>query len=1305
MIYSDLLIEFSSFDLDNDLENPAEGGRGFNPAGPEDPVGGGCKLRIPGFKDSPQSVPTNPPGGNPDDPPVIAGGGCPGPAIEPQYYQYIRNPSLQRNPQPMAAQYGTALAYKYSASDSTERLTLDWVDDGQGNAVRRLFVTDAATGVIYEFEDYAGSSTFYGAKWRIIRFFFGPYASPDWERRYIYDSTGGGHGGMIESVDERGVRTFYEWTDLGTQTPMWRITKISKAQPVGASWGSYDWSQLDVNLEYDSAGYLVAIVRKPRLVRHDVTNKSGDGNLNAQAETIAPITRFAYDSSFPLKRPLKAVYEDLDGGGTDPTFSDCRLIVSYTYDSTPGADPFRVVSKTTGPDRNNNYVTDTYAYPSSTVTTWTDPLGVVREYTHERFGNDWTDPETSQTYSLKHLPESRRVTKYKVTDPGTIRQGYFQHSTKVTTFAYGSCGCGAPEVIIDPKGVKYQWSYDPATGRPLSLTVTGVGGAVSRTWTWTYEPSSAHYRIRNRLKSVTDPTNYQWTYHRAATTAGSSLSIKSGSTTLYSSETNKFGHPLWIEGESFSIDGGGSSKGRVEFVYGTSPAAVDYWLLKEEKRVGASPVIKGEYTYEGPGYLKTYKDAKGRITTLTSNYNGQPVSVTLPVTQSGYVTSAGGLPTYGGQVDLEYNLRGRVSVVRAKAYQKDGSAYAKADVEQRFLYDGMGRLAYRKVDQGTLSTAGAQWSVTTYDYDPAGRPLGVAKTNGESTAFEIDGYGLPYRVLEKINGGQTRVRKYGFDENGNLLEVKRSKILGQPYSEQTVSFVVDAYGRLEKTNYPDGTVVERDFDKSDRLMEVRLKSGTSSVAKSVFTYDSIAKRLVEVMDIITAGNKTRKRIYAYNGALLSRITDNDTTRSKSFFHDGFGRTLRVVDSLLGSGSGNEFIREYDIDDTVKTVLEKVIKNQGQAGNVTETYKKSYQYDAWGRLILAQDWGDLAQNPTAPLTETRFGRDSIDNLVWTKRPKASSTTDDSQVVELSHDALGRVLQQIIHPRKGSSLNSITLGTVYNDNPGNGLATTISKTDGLGHLSEYDYDYGGRLTQRRLPGHGSGGKTWTYSYDVEGRLLQWVDGNSATVKLGYDSVGRLDVRYLSTMGAQALSAMCTNETFAYDNISRRNQAKTFQYVWPDSQGPNPAANLLVQIDWSVDALGRKISESFGFGDDPQHLPMVTKTFASTWSFGGNKEDFGFRRGLSTPNGFSMSFTPDNIGRLSQTSLSGNGLTNLGLAEYRFAGARPVNRIHRLWSGSNRFETNYLQRPGIPVSSRNQVRNRHNERSHDLFADPDP
>jgi len=1264
---------YSSFELDNDVDNPALGGRNFPEVGPQNPLGFGWVLMLDDYMRPPVPVPDceyNPlqPACNPEEWvfPWPVGPGVP--------LNYGGSSVGQRTPRAVTVAGLQLTAYDYTPIDGTDRLSFDWVDIGNV-ATPRIFIK-RNYGITYEFEGY-GSTQIDQMKWRMIRAYRGDWAAPDWERRYVYDSSAG-HGGLIQIVDPRGVRTDLTWTQVTVgQGTQWRITQVSQQAPLGAdpSWSGYSWSSMDVTLEYDQ-GYLVAVKHQPRTVRHDVTGKTGDGTLDP-ALSLEPIQRFAYDPASPLiQKPLTQVYEDLDGGSHQPDFSDCRLLVSYVYQDNQGSNlPWRVGQKNTGPDAAGVYALDTFAYDDvNKRCTWTDDNGVQRIYTHTNLGAVFNHNNTN--YTVQHLPGNHAVTRYEVKDPNSPRGGYYQYASRVTTFDYVNCSCGAPSTIVYPNGLKYLWEFDSdKRGLPTKLTVTESGGANTRVWTWAYYDRSAHHKIRDQLQSSTDPTSYT-IYHQYSVNNGVlQITDRVGGisgTVLGQSEYNDYGQPVWIERESFSVEGGGNSKGRVELEYGTNPTLSDFQLLKAAKRVHGSTSLTESFTYEGPGYLTSTTDAKGRTTLVQNNYMGWPTRLTLPTTKSGYVSGTGGMPTYSGQIDLEYDLRGQMSVMRQTASTKDGGTYSKGAVEIRRLYDGLGQLVAQKVDRADLGSSTQDWMVTTYTYDGGGRPLAVTDPTGKVTAYEIDGYNLPYRILEDVGAGAIRIRKFGFDVNGHLQEVVSSPIQGQPYSNQKLTFTLDGYGRRTQMTYPDGRLVEYVLDGASRVDMIKLHK-VSEVARSSLTYDAITKRLTKVLDTIVATGKTRQKDYVYNGPLVSRVSDRDTGRSQSFFYDGFARTVRSVDNLLAAGSGNEVIREYDSDDTIKSVQEKVIKDLGQS-TVTETFKKVYAYDDWSRLILIQDYGDMGQNPSAPLTETRIARDSLGNVVWTRGPKTGTSADDSQETDYTYDALGRVLQQLIHPRKGSTVNPISLLTSYSDGPSAGLSMTVTKRDGLGHTSQYDFDYGGRVVQRRLPGSGSGQKTWTYSYDVEDRLLQWVDGNGATVKLGYDSLGRLDKRYLGTMGAQALSALCTNETFAYDDLSRRNEAKTFQYVWPDSQGPSPSASLLVQAGWTLDALGRKTAESFGFGDDPQHQPLTTKTFNSSWGFASNKEDFGFRRGLTTPNGFSLTFTPDNIGRLSQASLSGNGLTNLGLAEYRFAGSRPVNRIHRLWSGSNRFETNY-------------------------------
>lgn len=145
-------------------------------------------------------------------------------------------------------------------------------------------------------------------------------------------------------------------------------------------------------------------------------------------------------------------------------------------------------------------------------------------------------------------------------------------------------------------------------------------------------------------------------------------------------------------------------------------------------------------------------------------------------------------------------------------------------------------------------------------------------------------------------------------------------------------------------------------------------------------------------------------------------------------------------------------------------------------------------NAWDRMVRAEFWGSAST-----LQFTRHsGYDSFNNPTWSKDGVGKETVR-------AYDTAGRLVDQWLHQRTFSAA-SVHLGRSYNDAPSDPLLSAIlTRTDGVGNVSEYRYDLLGRLVDRRLPGYTSGltEKQWLYEYQTQ--LVGLRSGVTATARL--------------------------------------------------------------------------------------------------------------------------------------------------------------------------------------------------------------
>ncbi len=481
----------------------------------------------------------------------------------------------------------------------------------------------------------------------------------------------------------------------------------------------------------------------------------------------------------------------------------------------------------------------------------------------------------------------------------------------------------------------------------------------------------------------------------------------------------------------------------------------------------------------------------------------------------------------------------------------NGTAYVALESEPNYttfpkatyIYDAVGRLLTTTAPGGFVSsTSYSDWLITATD------------ANGNVVKRTQDAFGRLTKV-EEINGSSTYTTDYQYDVVGNLTKVTDAGVNG---ARNETTLVYDSLGRKTSMDDPDMGVWSYTYDKIDNL-----KTQTDARGAIItFTYDPINRLTLKAYTTVPSGVTNPGNVtYTYDVATtnttanfakgrLKKVDDGNGTGSAEFEYDAFGRLIKEVKTITGSGAGTHTVqRAYDLLGRLTLLTypggdTAAYAYTGQGGIATLTYQPvggsaktivtNMDYDASGRITAmaygnnttttysynatTQRLAELTTFPTAspqsPIQKFTYMFDDVGNV--------ESITDlvGSNDQSFTYDPLNR-LTQAIGPYGTSSYQYNAIGNMTSKEnvtltyPASGATSirphaVISTLDGW----TFNYDANGNLIDKRQT---SGGGTCaaypstctdaqTLKYDADNRMIESTNVGrtvSITLAAGWNS----------------------------------------------------------------------------------------------------------------------------------------------------------------------------------------------------------
>ncbi len=676
------------------------------------------------------------------------------------------------------------------------------------------------------------------------------------------------------------------------------------------------------------------------------------------------------------------------------------------------------------------------------------------------------------------------------------------------------------EAVGKPEQRITTFTYDPASGNPLSKTITSNAGSYSRTWSSTYT-TAADGTLPNLLKSVNGPrldvadiTTYGYYPNGDLKTITNALAQV---TTITAYDPN--GRPQSL------TDANGLITDLTYYPRG--------WLKTRSVGSAASGYLTTTYDYDFVGQIKKATLPDGSF--LAYDYDG-----------AHRLTRIG--DTLGNKI--EYTLDNMGNRIAENSFDPQG-ALAKTHARE---FDALSRLLK------DIGGSNPLIQFSTFGYDANGNLTSATDALARTTTQSYDELDRLTKVTDPFNG-TTAPTLYAYNAQDQLSQVTDPKGLN-------TSYTYNGLGEMLTQTSPDTGITSFTYDTAGNL---KTKTDARNVT-ATYSYDAL-NRVGAIAYPAVGSDPAETVTYSYdvcaNGkGRLCTLTDKSGTTS--YTYDLFGRitaksqTIGAVTQTIGYAYNSVGQLASVTTPAGKSVTYAYQNNQPVAMAVN------------GTIVLDQ----AVYKPFGPISGWRWGNSTTSQpnfhvRAYDKDYRASSVTSD----RVGAGSLTRnytwsdvsTISAITDP--ASAANSFTYGYDTLDRLSNAVAAGASPAT-FGY--SYDGD-GNRLTQTTAAG------TTIYAYPATNNRLASLSGATVKT-YQYDAVGNLTNDGLNTWSyggnnrpTQVSNATATTQFFinALGQRVKKSGAGTDKHFVYDEAG---------RLWGEYDNSGNLIAETIWFNDLP-------------------------------------------------------------------------------------------------------------------------
>ncbi|WP_051450137.1 RHS repeat-associated core domain-containing protein [Actinospica robiniae] len=552
-------------------------------------------------------------------------------------------------------------------------------------------------------------------------------------------------------------------------------------------------------------------------------------------------------------------------------------------------------------------------------------------------------------------------------------------------------------------------------------------------------------------------------------------------------------------------------------------------------------------------------------------------------------------------------------------------------------------------DDIAAAARGETIAVSIFEYDDAGRLVGLRDESGRPQVFEYDDhdrliawtdrlgfrYGYVYdeqgRVTAGLGDGGVLDSMFEYDEAARRTTVTDS--LGQP-----MEYHYDAHYRVVRTVDAIGGTTTCEFDARGRMT-----ANTDEIGRTTRTqYDEHGQPLVVARpdgSILSFSYTAQRQV--------EKITDRGLTACR-FEYDERGNIVAITDlfGFVERRTYNEEGRLTSVTDPAGHTRAYICNSAGLVTAVTDQLGRTSHtaYDAYGRIVAITDVQGV----------TEFYRLSLDGnlLEWVHGDGSRET--------FGYDAEGNLVEHV---------DPIGASTRFTIGP---FATMTERVNPDGDVHRFRYD-----TELQLIAHSHGDLEWTYRYDTAGHLIGETDYNGRSLTYRRDQADQLleidDGRgHVTGFGYGLLGELIRRQDadgaateFEYDDLGRAIRVRS---AW--APGSTLGALSSSTIEYGYDRAGRLVRET-----------------VDGFTTGRGYDELGRRVTRTLPSGIISTVGFDQLEQPAEVSVGDHrirfGYDVLGREVTRFLDAGAV--LSQSWDASGRLNRQRLwsERSGGPAT----------------------
>jgi RHS repeat-associated protein len=524
---------------------------------------------------------------------------------------------------------------------------------------------------------------------------------------------------------------------------------------------------------------------------------------------------------------------------------------------------------------------------------------------------------------------------------------------------------------------------------------------------------------------------------------------------------------------------------------------------------------------------------------------------------------------------------------------------------------------------------------TTYVYDGRGHETSETNALGDATTYEYDAVGHPVKVIYP----DTSYVQFTYDLGGRRTKVKDAR-------GNETNFAYDVANRLTSVTNADNKTTSYSYN----LMS-RLTSQTDALNRTTnYEFDDFGQLVKTIYPTATAGATRLEARLEYDATGNVKKQVDTAGRETVYDYDTSNRLVKVTDPAL------QFTQyEYNARSQMTAVVDALNQRYEFAydplGRVTQVTRggisMSYGYDAVGNRTQRTDYNNATTNYAYDnlnrLTTITYPDTSTMTYAYDQLSRLTTATNVNGTVSVSFDNRGRVTST-------TDVFNQVVGYGYDAN-GNRTQLTLGQTTS----ATYQYDVLNRLTQLT----DTQSAATTYSYDATDKMASRTLPNGAAASYQYDGIDRLtrlqhvkgattvadyQYQYNAASNITQLVEQAGTHNYSYDVINRltsaahpNSSAESYTY---DAVGNRTSSHQ--STTYSYQPFNRVVtvgSNSYSY-DSNGNLTQKTDS-SGTWAYNWDYENR--LKQITRPNGQTVSYKYDAMGRRIQRTLSGGGSTN--------------------------------------------------------------